>query len=1007
MKKIMALILSLVLTVAQTGIIGVATENFYVVSIIANKNSSGKISNIDSENPFIDIVFSDDVNPATVSSDTIIIKNVQSGEVLEYDIYSVSDSTVKIYLGELPGARTDRTADMVEYEITVTESVLSLDEEAVTMKTEKISVGGIINVLYVAGKILTNVAEDKGVYTAKGVYNGDQVGNYPLKNLTSSLTTGSTNLPQSGTSRKGVIDLENYYNVCGVGIKWLGGVGTEANANNIATNISVSAPWISGITTETFVTGREIYPATSDDKGPNGATFYLTSDSGDMRRTRYISLEKPGSGSAYLTRFYAYAYVDADFKGWNAEKDNESVEKISESGTYGIKLSVNVLKPSGKYYVLAASYDGSGRIIEKDVSEIYTDSVGDKSYTHSFSVDENTASIKAICIDSLYRGKNLIPPFELKRDGVKAEISAESNISHTETEEKTTFLGKASGYTYDEQVNIIMTALSVSEYNESVSTADILSFDSTIIKNNDFSLTAYNEGAGKYKLQFTRETAEGNAGFEDYGITFITSEIIDEMIENFEDVLSVEELRDVFKRYVIQEEILSLEKIPELIGGIDDITAKYYVWLLKNEKYKDLNTVEDIIRLMQASYVLASIETKLPAEAYAAAVEYSSALSEDIIEKSCLKSAADVEKLQNIFSNIKSDMTDDKSMLSVFRWSAFLSRFSGASPKTLAEAVEAYKEITDPNGQLEAYRKSKISTATGEQLSLVEITKLFDTKSPLEYYGTEKFSEKYKSCADSAAYAGSSTGSVVSGSSYGGGGGGGVKVAVSAESVNKEEIDEKKEESAEKDENKENLDEGLNTDSEQIKKSDRIEFSDLEKYDWAYEAIAVLKSQNIVNGTKEYTYEPERNVTREEFVKMCVLAMTLDLKSGKYVTFRDLSEEEWFVPYIQIAVSNGVTGGISSEEFGAGRDITREDAAVMLSRAMTAKGFKFLNRSELDFDDNADISDYAKSEISKIYGEKIINGYADGTFRAKNEITRAEAAVMIYRAYLTTGGKVK
>ena len=45
------------------------------------------------------------------------------------------------------------------------------------------------------------------------------------------------------------------------------------------------------------------------------------------------------------------------------------------------------------------------------------------------------------------------------------------------------------------------------------------------------------------------------------------------------------------------------------------------------------------------------------------------------------------------------------------------------------------------------------------------------------------------------------------------------------------------------------------------------------------------------------------------------------------------------------------------------------------------------------------ISDYAKDAVYAMYSENIISGYETGEFRPKNFATRAEAAVMLWRAF--------
>ena len=54
------------------------------------------------------------------------------------------------------------------------------------------------------------------------------------------------------------------------------------------------------------------------------------------------------------------------------------------------------------------------------------------------------------------------------------------------------------------------------------------------------------------------------------------------------------------------------------------------------------------------------------------------------------------------------------------------------------------------------------------------------------------------------------------------------------------------------------------------------------------------------------------------------------------------------------------------------------------------------------FNDNGDISDYARKSAEMLYRTGIVNGYDDNTFRPFNNCTRAEAAKIIYKAFFET-----
>ena len=78
-------------------------------------------------------------------------------------------------------------------------------------------------------------------------------------------------------------------------------------------------------------------------------------------------------------------------------------------------------------------------------------------------------------------------------------------------------------------------------------------------------------------------------------------------------------------------------------------------------------------------------------------------------------------------------------------------------------------------------------------------------------------------------------------------------------------------------------------------------------------------------------------------------------------------------------------------EFGIGQAVSRQDVAVMVARALDMNN----STDENGFEDFDAVADYAKTAVSALAEENILNGYDDGTFRPQSALTRAEAAVII------------
>ena len=176
-------------------------------------------------------------------------------------------------------------------------------------------------------------------------------------------------------------------------------------------------------------------------------------------------------------------------------------------------------------------------------------------------------------------------------------------------------------------------------------------------------------------------------------------------------------------------------------------------------------------------------------------------------------------------------------------------------------------------------------------------------------------------------------------------------------------------------------------------------FADLAGYEWAETAIENLYKKGVISGKAEKSFCPQDNITREEFSKLVVLGININIK-GDDIPFTDVAPTDWYYDYVRTLYAAGVINGVSDTVFGTGTNITRQDAAVMINRAMEKCGLITEEYEEAtDFDDTHTISDYALESIAKLKSNGMITGDENNNFNPHTSMTRAEAAVLIYRVY--------
>ena len=113
-------------------------------------------------------------------------------------------------------------------------------------------------------------------------------------------------------------------------------------------------------------------------------------------------------------------------------------------------------------------------------------------------------------------------------------------------------------------------------------------------------------------------------------------------------------------------------------------------------------------------------------------------------------------------------------------------------------------------------------------------------------------------------------------------------------------------------------------------------FIDLGGYDWAKEAINILAEKGIVQGTSANTYSPGKNIKRADYAVL--LTRAFQLTGGDGTNFTDVGPDAYYAREIAAAKANGIIQGVGGGRFAPEEPITRQDAMVILYRALQKSG---------------------------------------------------------------------
>lgn len=176
-----------------------------------------------------------------------------------------------------------------------------------------------------------------------------------------------------------------------------------------------------------------------------------------------------------------------------------------------------------------------------------------------------------------------------------------------------------------------------------------------------------------------------------------------------------------------------------------------------------------------------------------------------------------------------------------------------------------------------------------------------------------------------------------------------------------------------------------------------VAFEDVPSAHWANPSVTILAERGIVQGEQAGLFNPNGTVTRAAFTQMLIQALGL-VDEAAVSSFSDVSSDAWYATAVASAEKLAIVTGNSDGTFGANASITRQDAAVMLNRALAAAGITLSNvANSTQFTDQASISEHAQAAVAAVHHAGIITGKSDGSFDPHGNATRAEAATMIFR----------
>lgn len=162
---------------------------------------------------------------------------------------------------------------------------------------------------------------------------------------------------------------------------------------------------------------------------------------------------------------------------------------------------------------------------------------------------------------------------------------------------------------------------------------------------------------------------------------------------------------------------------------------------------------------------------------------------------------------------------------------------------------------------------------------------------------------------------------------------------------------------------------------------------------WSAKAVKEMADLGALVLEKDGSFKPDKKASRAEFIDMLVKAAGLVADDNKK-EFKD-TNNHWAKQSIEIAAALGLVNGYDESNFGPDRGITREAMAVIVARALnlpvgSAGG-------DGNFKDGQSVAPWAREAVAMAAKLGLLQGYPDGSFQPKRELSRAEAITIILR----------
>ncbi len=176
-----------------------------------------------------------------------------------------------------------------------------------------------------------------------------------------------------------------------------------------------------------------------------------------------------------------------------------------------------------------------------------------------------------------------------------------------------------------------------------------------------------------------------------------------------------------------------------------------------------------------------------------------------------------------------------------------------------------------------------------------------------------------------------------------------------------------------------------------------LSYNDISKNDWYYNDVEYIAINGYIREISKKTFSPDLPANRA-IVAYALYSIKGNPVIGDYSSFDDVEADSIHCDAIVWAQSEKIVNGVGDNKFDPEGNVTRQDFAVMLWRYMKYKKFELppIENAKV-FADDGEIADYAREAVKTLNVLGIMKGKGNHIIDPRGNVTRAEAAAMLHR----------